>query len=116
MWKLLTFAAATAFLALGGPAMALGGGDPAVNGSVTATPPGARGPYEPHAAPHRWRRHDYWRARRGDSLPRYAQTMPNYYWPGPQDGVNFGRGRSDPGCLTCRRSARHREPAAEFRA
>lgn len=97
MRKLLTIAATAALLAINGPAFAQGGGDPAVQGSLSVPPPSAanpyaRGPYRPYAeARPRWR-NDYWGAPHENSLPRYAQYTHNYYWPGAQDGVNFGPG------------------------
>jgi hypothetical protein len=92
MRNLLAFVAAVAVVALSGPAVALGGGDPAVNGSVSPTPPGQASPYRPYAEAPGWRHRDYWRAPRGDGLPRYAQSTHDYYWPGPQDWQGFGPG------------------------
>jgi len=94
MRALLILAAAAGFMALSGPALAQGGGDPGVNGSLTVTPPGATWPYAPYVvAPERWRHYSYWgSAPRGDSLPRYAQSVPDYYWPGPQGWNGFGPG------------------------
>jgi hypothetical protein len=87
MRKLFILTAASALVAFGGTALAQGAGDPGVNGSLSVTPPGASGHYAPYdAAPRGWRSNPYWRsAHRGDSLPRYAQSVPDNYWPGPQN-------------------------------
>ena len=83
MRKLFTAAAAVAFMALSVPAFAQGGGNPGVSGNLSVTP---RGDYAPYvAAPRAWRPDPYWRnAPRGQGLPRYAQSVPDNYWPGPQ--------------------------------
>ena len=87
MRKLFTIGAAAAFMAFSGPAFALGAGNPGVDGRLTVTPPRARGAYAPYdVAPRVSRPNPYWRsAPRGDNLPRYAQSAPDSYWPGPQD-------------------------------
>ena len=92
MRTLLIAAAAAILMALSGPSLAFNGGG--VNGSLSVTHPGARDAKGRHVPrPGHWRRHRYWRgAHNWRGLPRYAQPMPDYYWPGPQDWQGFGPG------------------------